>query len=162
MMLKRFYKKPEGWVKQVNERGECVNAPPLDYVSVAHTGVSAEQHFSAGLINAAMAEGWCSISGDQLILHVHPEALVYTIKRAPGRWCCHCGEKLPDDALGELARGHVARLHPATKSPDPNWPAGYGMTNAYECVLEQKQHEQFRLKHPAKPPVFPRKEQNNG
>ncbi len=192
MLLKRFYKTPLDWVKQINDRmvvrdangapvidpptkevvtrlvdpskpqGACLNPPPLDYVSCAHTGVSPEQNFSAGLINAALSEGWATISKGVLTLHVVPEDLIYTIKRMPGRYCCHCGEKLPDDSTGELARGHVATAHPGAESPDPSNPAGYCMTSAYECVLDAAQHERFRVRKAAKPPVFARKEAANG
>jgi len=162
MLLKRFFKKPEDWVKETDAAGNCTNPPPLDYVSLGHTGTTPEQNFSGGLINTALAEGWATISKGKLTLHVHPEDLVFTIKRMPGRYCCHCGEKLADDATGELARGHVAAAHHDTKSPDSGNPAGYCMTSAYECVLDAEQHEKFRVKKAGKPPVFARKEAANG
>lgn len=161
MLLKRFFKTPPDWVKKTDAAGNCTNPPPLDYVSVGHTGTTPEQNFSGGVINAAIAEGWATISRGKLMLHVMPEDLVYTIKRVPGRYCCHCGEKLQDDATGELARGHVARAHPNEESPDPNHPAGYSMTGAFECVLDAEQHARYQAK-PGRAPQFARKEQLNG
>jgi YgiT-type zinc finger domain-containing protein len=148
MLLKRFFK------PQSHEQAMAGKPLVLDYVSLAHTGVSPEQNFSAGLMAAAIAEGWCSISKRKLILHVEPQDLIYTILRLPGRYCCHCGEKLPDDATGELARAHVAITHIGKPSPDNQNPGGYLMTNAYECVLDRTQHKKFRVKKPARAPVF--------
>jgi hypothetical protein len=117
-------------------------------VWVEHTGARPEQNFSGGLIEAGVSEGWMSLTKGKLILHVKPEELVYTITRAPGRYCCHCGEKLPDDATGEMARAHLAEKHKQQKSPDPSNPAGYCMLNHYECVLEEALHEKYRAKRP--------------
>lgn len=151
MRLKRFYK-----------HDAAGNVAGLDYVSVGDTGITPNQNFSSGLIDAAVSEGWATLSKGQLILHVVPEDLVYTIKRVPGRYCCHCGEKLPDDATGELARSHVAREHSNAPSPDKQNPAGYCMVNAYGCELNAAQHEKFKVKNPARPPVFPQKGVVNG
>jgi hypothetical protein len=126
MLLKRFYKVPEGWVKELDKHGTCINLPPLDYVSLAHTGVSAKQNFSVSLVHAAIAEGWAKLEAKKLHLMVHPETLVYDILRMPGR--------------------HPAKNH-----------AGYEVIHAYECVLNVKQHEKFRVKAPARNPRFPRK-----
>lgn len=146
MLLKRIYK-----------RG--TQPLELDYVSLANTGVEPQQNFSTGLIYAAIAEGWCTIGHGKLTLHLVPEDLVYTVNRVPGRYCCHCSEKLPDDATGEGAREHIRTVHPGVESPDPAHPAGYLMTNAFECVLDAVQHEKYRVKKPGKPPVFPRRKE---
>ena len=113
---------------------------------VEHTGASPEQNFSGGLIEAGVTEGWVSITKGKLILNVKPEDLVYTIKRGPGRYCCHCGGKLADDATGEMARAHVAAEHKGEKSPDQANPGGYCMLNHYECVLDEAQHAKYRVK----------------
>lgn len=146
MRLKRFYK-----------RDASGNVAELDYVSVGNTGTTQNQNFSSGLIDAAITEGWATLSKGQLILHVVPEDLVYAIKRVPGRYCCYCDTKLPDDATGELARSHVAREHAGAPSPDKQNPAGYCMVNAYECELSTTQHERFRVKYLAQPAIFPKR-----
>jgi hypothetical protein len=159
MLMKRFYKKPEGRVKQVDENGNCTNPPPLDYVSCAHTGIEAEQNFSTRMVAGAVAEGWMKMESGKITLLVHPEPLVYSVKRAPGRYCLHCKEKLPDDNLGVFARAHMQEKHRGKKSPDASNPAGYEALNYFECVLIAKQHEKYRLRdeQKARAPHFPRK-----
>ncbi len=95
-----------------------------------------KQKFSGGLIEAAVAEGWMTLSKGKIILHCKPKDVHYKIERMPGRYCCWNGEKLPDDATGELARAHVRKHHAGEKSPDPENPSGYCMINAYTCVRE--------------------------
>src|SRR5690242_10935448 len=95
MLLKRIY----------TESGE------LNYISLAHTGISPEQNFSTQLVTKFLQDGIMEIKGHTLTFHVYPEDLRYTIKRVPGRYCAHCGEKLSDDTGGELARLHVAQKH---------------------------------------------------
>lgn len=155
MLLKRIYKKPEGWEKQVNEKGECINPPPLDYLSLANTGVRPEQNFSVARVTEGLTAGLMRIDGDTLILDVHPEPLRYAIVRRPGRYCLHCGEKLGDDQGGAMARLHVAEKHAGTPSPDANTPSGYAALNHFECVLDSGQHEKYRVKNKARAPHFP-------
>lgn len=50
MLLKRIYKIPEGWEKKLDDKGDCTNPPPLDYLSLANTGVNPEQNFSIDLV----------------------------------------------------------------------------------------------------------------
>jgi hypothetical protein len=88
---------------------------------------------------------------------VVPEKLVYTIKRVPGRYCLHCNELIAGDDRGIMARAHIAANHPKAKSPDPAWPAGYAVVNAFECVLDAKQHKKFMGKGMGTM-SFPRKE----
>jgi len=130
MLMKRIYKQTD--------------PPVLDHVAIFHTGTTPEQNFSAGLIDSGVLEGWISLGQGKLTLHVRPEALVYTLKKIPGRYCCHCQEKLPDDATGELARSHVQHAHQGATSPDPQSPAGYRMLNHYECVLDSTQHNKWK------------------
>ena len=166
MLLKRIYDTPEGWERKLNLRGTdgaladpakpegvCLNPPPLAYVALAHTGIAPEQNFSKSLVEGAIAEGWATLAKGKLVLHVQPEDLVYAVTRMPGRYCCHCGAR-QDDEKG--ARAHIVAAHAGKASPDKSNPAGYAVTNAYECVLEPALHEKHRLpperKHRA--PVF--------
>lgn len=119
---------------------EYVNGK-FDHITCLRAGP--KQRFSGGLVEAAVAEGWMTVGQGKVVIHCalpaptgesfHPADLTYRIVRIPGRYCCHCGEKLPDDATGELARAHVAREHAGQRSPDRENPSGYGMVNAYEC-----------------------------
>jgi hypothetical protein len=106
----------------------------FDHIECLRAG--SKQKFSGGLVEAAVAEGWMTLGQGQVVLHCQPADLSYRIVRIPGRYCCHCGEKLPDDATGELARAHVAAQHAGVRSPDPENPSGYSMLNAYECARE--------------------------
>jgi len=159
MYLKRHYNRPDGWEKQINVKaadgtlldpkrpeGVCLNPPPLSHVAVLHTGWTKQQNFSGGLVQAALSEKWMTIGKGQITLHVQPEDLVYTIVRVPGRYCCHCKEKLVDDTSGQMARAHVASAHEGDVSPDTQHPAGYVMLNHYECELAQEQHDKWRVK----------------
>jgi hypothetical protein len=147
MKLKRFYK----------------SDGTLDYVSCADTGTTPEQNFSVDLVVGAMEQGWMSLEGNQLLVSVEPEVLRYEVLRQPGRYCCHCDEKLQDDEKGNLARLHVASKHRGQASPDPNSPAGYVKLNHFACRLNAEQHERFRVKNVGRAPVYPeRKETVNG
>lgn len=151
MLLKRIYKEP---------RDE--QSPELDYLSLANTGTTPDQNFSVKLVTDMLGAGLMEIHDDELILRVHPEDLHYTIKRTPGRYCLHCGEKLQDDQSGQMARLHIAMKHAGVESPDPDNPAGYIALNHFECVLNAEQHEKFRVREPARAPHFPLKEEGNG
>jgi hypothetical protein len=158
MLMKRHFATPNGWQPQRNTRqpngqllvpslkeGDCLNPPPLKHIEVKHTGFDREQNFSEDLIANAMREGWARFDGSLLVLDAKPEPLTYTVKRAPGRYCVHCAERLPDnDPSGEQSRAHVAERHAGVASPDPAWPAGYAVVHAYECVLNAEQHGRFR------------------
>lgn len=167
MLLKRHYKRPEGWEPIKNnwiefdyegiparrlqdptkEEGAILNPPTeLDYVEVKHTGTTPDQHFSRPLIEAAIAEGWATLSRGSLILHVQPEELIYSVKRMPGRYCCHCSDKLLDDATGEAARKHIVLSHSGLISPDPSNPSGYEMIDYYDCELMEEQHQLYRAR----------------
>jgi len=154
MLMKRVYKKPEGWEKEVDENGNCTNPPPLDYLSLAHTGIEPEQNFSTQMVTGLLTDGLVTIEGDVLTLNVEPEPLIYKIVRQPGRYCLHCGEKLADDQTGALARLHIAMQHNGVASPDPSNPSGYVALNHFACVLDSAQHEKFRAKGVARAPVF--------
>lgn len=96
----------------LDDRGK----PKLDYIEVQHTGTHARQHFSVDLVAAALVEGWMSIKDGKLTLHGKPEALVYTIRRTPGKY----------------------RI-PTQRDTDP----GYEVIHYYECVLDAKQHAKY-------------------
>jgi len=166
MLLKRIYKKPPGWTAKRNVRdgdgklkdpsrpeGELLNPTPIEHFEVRHTGTHPEQNFSTGMVDAGLAEGWMAIAQGKLTLRAKPEDLVYAIKRGPGHYCCHCGEKLPDAAAfvaPKITAGmqHVAAVHAGKKSPDEGNPAGYLRLNHYECVLAPEQHKKFQARAP--------------
>lgn len=171
MILKRFYKMPPDWVRNVNVRGGdgalkdqakpegvTLNQPPLDYVSLGHTGTDAHQNFSTRLVAAAVKEGWMKIGdGTEIVMGVYPETLFYKVLRKPGRYCLHCKEKLPDDERGLFAQAHIAEKHAGVPSPDKSNPAGYEVLNGFECVLDEGQHKRFRCKGAVLPVRYPRK-----
>jgi len=128
MYLKKFYK------------GDGA----IDYISLAHTGTSREQHFSTSLVTEMVTLGLMEIHDGELFFRVHPETLRYQIVREPGRYCLHCGEKLADDQNGELARLHIAMKHKGKASPDANNPAGYEAIHYFDCLLDEKQHAKYK------------------
>lgn len=161
MLLKRHYTRPDNWAPQRNKPdamgklldphrapGVLLNPPLFHHLEIEHSGTKPEQHFSARLVQRGQEEGWMHIQDGKLILYAQPDNLVYDIKRAPGRYSCFDGSKLPDDEddSGRLARAEIAAKYPGQKSPDPDNPAGYYKINYYDCVLNAEQHERFRLK----------------
>lgn len=147
----------ETFVRQMVDQ-KNIQPPKLDYISLANTGTTPEQNFSTTLVTEGLQSGLMEINDDELVFHVFPEDLIYTIKRTPGRYCLHCGEKLENDATGELARLHIAMKHAGVPSPIQSVPAGYEAINHFECVLDTNQHEKYRVKNPARAPYFPTKE----
>jgi len=133
----------ESFAKQVSDK--LVPAPLVAGVEIVHTGARPEQNFSTPLITEFVKIGIAEIEGDQLTLHAQPEDLHYTIKRVPGRWCLHCGEKLPDDQNGEMARLHVAMKHKGIPSPSADDPSGYQWLTYFECVLDDAEHARFTI-----------------
>lgn len=167
MLLKRKYDKPDGWEPEYEGMAEfqamltasgmsevqqaemlaafrrtasVVNTPPVVGVSVKHTGTHPEQHFKRQRVEEALAAGWMSIGQGKLTVHAEEEDLVFTITRIPGTYCCYCGAKLQDDVRGDDGRRHVALHHAGAESPDSSNPAGFLVTHAYECVLDESQH----------------------
>jgi hypothetical protein len=136
--------------------------PVVTGVELRHTGIHAEQNFSTRLVSQALAEGWMEVAGDTILLHTDVGPLRYSVKRAPGYYCCHDGKRIPisemaqherlRSGIGRLAAAE-ARAYLATQgfagkaSPDPAHPAGYLVLEHYECVLDAAQH----AKHKAKP-----------
>jgi len=164
MLLKRHYRFPEGWKADRNLRGEngklkdpsrpegeLLNQPPIDHVEIKHTGISAEQNFSTRFVEAGLAQGFASVGDGKITLRAKPEDLVYTIKRGPGHYCCHCGVALPD-ASRIVSPGitagmqQVAAMHEGKPSPDAGNPSGYLRLNEYQCVLDFATHEKWKAK----------------
>ena len=56
MLMKRHYNKPDGLVRVNDDKGECVNVPTLAYVEIKHTGDTALQNFSGGIIELGLVE----------------------------------------------------------------------------------------------------------
>lgn len=140
----------------VDQRNE-IAAPRVAYISLGDTGTTPEQHFTPAFVTEGLNAGWLELSGDELILRTHPEDLRYQVTRQPGRYCLHCGEKLADDAGGEMARLHIAQMHRGVASPDPDTPAGYVMLNYFECMLDEAQHAKYKAE-PGVTPSYPTKE----
>ncbi|MDL1909703.1 hypothetical protein FBQ81_03265 [Chloroflexi bacterium CFX6] len=129
----------------VKQQVDTVIAPPkLAGVEIEHTGVDAEQHFSTSLVTEYVKLGIMEIAGNRLTLHAAQADLHYTIVREPGRWCLHCGEKLPDDVNGEMARLHMAMKHNGAPSPDESNPAGYKWLTYFECALDAAEHDRWQ------------------
>jgi len=120
-------------------------APKIVGVSVKHTGVKPAQTFSSRLVSRAVAEGWMSLGKGRLVLHAKEGDLVYTVLRASGLYCCHCGAMLPNE---HDARAHVAATHGAKKSPDANNPSGYRAVDGYETTLDEAAHKKFCAARP--------------
>ena len=110
MLIKRHYDRPKDWNPQRNvpdaagvlpnphrAKGALLNPPPFAYTEIKHTGTSPEQNFSERFVTKGREEGWIDITDGTLTLYGVPENLVYTIVRAPGRYSCFDGSKLPDD-----------------------------------------------------------------
>jgi len=100
-----------------------------------------KQGFPTETVQAGLAQGWMSVGRKKLTIHGSNGEVVYKILYEPGRWCCHCDAKLPDDPQGRAARAHVASTHGNKPSPDPQYPAGYLCDNYYECELESAPDE---------------------
>lgn len=140
MLLKRHYEIPDGWEPERGPDGALLNPLPVAGLEIKHTGTHAEQRFSRRFVESGLAEGWVSLGKGLLTLHTLNEDLQFTITRMPGTHCCHCDAALPYDPSGASSRAHVETEHAGAASPDPSNPAGYCVTHAYECVLDEVQH----------------------
>jgi hypothetical protein len=145
MYIKRLYDIPEGWEAERDAHGALVNPLPVKAITLKHTGPESmpEQNFSRRMVDAGLQEGWMSMSRGKLTMHTDAEDLEYTILKMPGTYCVHCEAKLDDDPGGASNRAHVTEAHGDAPSPDPAHPAGYRVTNAYECVLREDQHARW-------------------
>jgi hypothetical protein len=115
-------------------------------VKLVHTGHTPEQNFKVEFVARMEALGLMTVGNGSLTLHAEQEDVHYTVHKSPGRYCCHCGAKLIDDATGAAAREHVKAEHEGKKSPDEQNPSGYRMANTYECVIDADQHKRFSAK----------------
>lgn len=129
MFLKRLYEKDS------DGRPTAVRG-----VKVLHAGP--RQRFSPELVLQAMSEGWMkkapgpplgSLALGTITLCGDEGDIVYVVKRDPGFYCCHCGEK---QGGSSEARRHVAEAHAGAASPDASNPAGYERIHFYDCVRE--------------------------
>ena len=139
MNMHRVYERPEG-----RREGKVLLG-----VEVLDTGTRAEQQFSPDLLAQAIEQGWMTLEADVLTLKAYQqEDLHYKVLRLPGRYCLHCKAALPgvrEDYSGVAAREHVALEHPGKPSPSKEWHTGYEVVNAFECVLDAKQHAKFKV-----------------
>jgi hypothetical protein len=100
------------------------------------------QHFSPGLIDGGLAEGWLSIGQGVITIAGEAGPVAYRIVRAPGAYCCHCDAPVGgperqspgNDGLTEGQR-HARDTHGDTPSPDPLNPAGYRIEAHFTGVL---------------------------
>ena len=108
-------------------------------IQIKRFPTNGRQHLSEKIVAKGIAEGWLSINDETVTIHDQVGDLDMNILRKPGRYCCHCGEKLEDDdhlvKSGEAARAHVVSMHKGKKSPDPENPAGYLKLNYFDCVV---------------------------
>jgi hypothetical protein len=109
--------------------------PPVRSVRITRRPRTGVQHFTPELVRCGIDEGWLSMVDGVLTIHAENGAMTFNITREPGRYCCHCGQKLTDDGNGAAARVHVATAHPGAPSPDPENPSGYCCINYFDCVL---------------------------
>lgn len=122
-------------LKRVYDKTDPAN-PKVNGVRVLRAG--GDKNFSPDLINDGLAQGWLSMSKGKLVLEGENAVITYAIRRAPGYYCCHCGEALVD-AGNFVAPGvtvgmkHVADTHSDTPSPDESNPAGYEKINHFDC-----------------------------
>jgi hypothetical protein len=131
MLLKRLYTKPDGWVKEVNAKGDCTNPPPVRGVRVLEIG-DARHHFSPDLIAKGWAQGWLSRDKGQIVIEAENVTLTYEVRRRPGYYCCHDGAPMDD---GSSARAYLEEKFKGVPSPDRNNPSGYEKINYYEAHL---------------------------
>jgi hypothetical protein len=135
--------------------------PVVTGVELRHTGIKPEQNFSVRLVSQGLAEGWLELGDGTITLHTDVAPLRYTVRRAPGYYCCHDGKRIPisDMAQQERLRTGIGRLaalearaYLATQgfagkpSPDAANPAGYQVLEHYECVLDAAQHAKWKAK----------------
>lgn len=127
--------------RQYNSAGE------VSRVTVGHTGLKPEQNFSHRLIEAGIAQGWITLTGDTLTMAADPEDLVYTVKRTPGYFCKSTGERIPISMMAWASpkRDVLAyREAQAWLSANGKAATDYEVGNDYRCVLSSTQHEKFR------------------
>ena len=128
MLLKRIHRHDPNGLKR----------PVVSGVIVKRICANGKQKFSVKVVKTGIAEGWMFLSEKLITIKTPQGDMKWKIIAGPGRYCCHCGEKLMDDQTGAAAREHVKAKHAGKKSPDAEHPAGYRMNNYYDCELEVK------------------------
>lgn len=116
------------------------------HVLVKHTGASARQNFSHRLVEQALVDGWMQIQGDTLVIRAEPEDLTFRLLRTPGYYCSSSGDRIPVSTLAWSSpqRGVLARREAlAWLATNGKAEHDYEVTNAYDCVLCEEQHEKF-------------------
>jgi hypothetical protein len=121
-------------------------------VGVWHTGLKPEQNWSRRTVLRGMGEGWASLNADEteLTIRAEPEDLVYTVTRAPGYYCRSTGERIPiskfalEEVFTQMVAVMAAREAQAWCKANGKRSNDYEVTQAYECVLREDQHERFR------------------
>jgi len=113
-----------------------LKAPVVSGIRVKRLPENGKQHLSPKLVKTGQSENWLTRTEDKITIHDEDGDVVFNIIRNPGRYCCHCQEKLTDDADGAAARDHVTKKHDGKKSPDPQNPSGYLMINYYDCEFK--------------------------
>lgn len=124
--------------------------PPITHFGVVHTGTSPEQNFSDRMIDACVASGAVTISGDRLSIKTAADPLRYAIKRRPGYWCKSTGEPIPMSDRAWL-KFRLANDSTESRAVALAWLAAkglpaddYDITTAYHCVLDAVQHAKFK------------------
>jgi len=125
LLKKKHYHDPNG-----------LKAPVVSGIIVKRLSADGKQRFSPKLVKTGQDEKWLTKTETTITIHDQGGDIVFTIRRVPGRYCCHCQEKLIDDATGEAARAHVVTEHAREDSPDANNPSGYELLTYYDCDLE--------------------------
>lgn len=113
-----------------------VLVPPVLGVEIKRMPLHAKQHFTPRLVEGGRLEGWLTLTGGVITIHAEGGDVRWKVLHKPGRYCCHCAMKLPDDPTGVAARMHIVEKHAGVTSPDPHHPAGYCCNNYFDCVLE--------------------------
>jgi len=126
MLLQRKYHHDSNGIKPPVVRG----------IKLKRMSADGKQRFAPKLVKIGQDEHWLSVTGGKIIIHDEGGDVPFKVLKVPGRYCCHCGEKLTDDADGAAARKHVVEHHVGKKSPDEQNPSGYVMQNYYDCELE--------------------------
>ena len=112
--------------------------PPVAYLEIQRLG--ARQHIPPKTIGRPELEGIIVLDEEAETITIKTElgSLVLNVERVPGRYCCHCGDKLLDDDLaprsGAEARKHVAEHHAGMSSPDKQNQSGYCKIGYFDCV----------------------------
>jgi hypothetical protein len=120
------------------------------HVRVIHSGSTPEQNFSCRLVAAGVAQGWISISGNQLLMKTDAEPLRYHIKGRPGYYCRSSGESIPVTP----AAWRLVERYGITEEARPElvvWLLAHGkaasdyrLSLQFDCVLDADQHNKHK------------------